>query len=245
MGGQNHQPTREITTSPSAWLSQKVGEGFVRVLEANNRLEDAIMLGMKKAYVSDVTDHLEGPAAAYLRQSITLLEQSLKILPQIEGGFERLLNAATREGYTGNPLASQLPALNLEANFEGNLVRPYSQARLWKELEGRISRDNILDTLRWEKAQFSELTQPTENLIHVMRSCLAICERQSDKAFVDVVEHNEVPLRQYYAQVFSLWNHLHAMFLYSALMMTELFYRASGYPSLLEFDPENKGVRVA
>ena len=61
----------------------------------------------------------------------------------------------------------------------------------------------------------------------------------------DAIENNEVPLRQYYAQVFSLWNTLHAMFLYSALMMTELFYRVNAYPSLLEFDPASVGVHAA
>lgn len=54
------------------------------------------------------------------------------------------------------------------------------------------------------------------------------------KEFVEAIECNKISLRQAYARAFSLWNYLHAMFLYSALMMTELFYRTSGLPSLLE-----------
>lgn len=35
------------------------------------------------------------------------------------------------------------------------------------------------------------------------------------------------------------------MFLYSALIMTELFYRVNAYPSLLDFDPIAARVHAA
>lgn len=245
MGGQNHQPTNRVTTSPSAWLSQKVGEGFIGVLEANNHLENAIMLGMQKVYVQDVTPDLKGPASLHLGNAITCLERSKNLISAIQGGFNRVLDAAASEGYTGNPLARKLPSLRLLPQFEGVLVQPHSNSAVWTELERRIADGNILETLRWERDQFSLLAQPMDDLIAVMLLCKSICESKGEKALVDTIENNESPLRQHYAQVFSLWNHLHAMFLYSALMMTELFYRANGYPSLLNFDPASKGVIAA
>lgn len=245
MGGQNHQPTNRVTTSPSAWLSQKVGEGFMSVLEANNHLENAIMLGMDKVYVKDVTRNVEGPAAIHLQRTVDCLQRSKNLIKDIQSGFDRVLDAAASEGYKGNPLAQELPSLRLLQQFEGALVLPYSNNAAWKDIESRISQCNILDTLRWEKGQFSALEQPTEDLLDVMRSCQHICERDGDKSLVDAIENNEIALRQFYAQVFSLWNYLHAMFLYSALMMTELFYRANGYPSLTNFDPTHKSITAA
>ena len=245
MGGQNHQPTNRVTTSPSAWLSQKVGEGFMSVLEANNHLENSIMLGMNKVYVEDVTSSIDGPAETHLQRTIDCLQRSKRLIKDIQSGFDRVLQAAASEGYKGNPLAQKLPTLHLQKQFEGSLILPYSNSAVWEELETRIAQSNILDTLRWESQQFSKLEEPTDYLIGIVQSCKNLCERDGEKALVDAIENNEVPLRQFYAQVFSLWNHLHAMFLYSALIMTELFYRVNAYPSLIHFDPASKGATAA
>jgi len=245
MGGQNHQPTNRKITAVSAWLSQRVGEGFVSVLEANNHLENGIMLGMKKLHVEDLAASLIGAPGDHVAKTIQCLERSVKTLSEIEIGFKRLSDVATIEGYKGNPLASKLSSLQLKAGFEGILVRPYANARIWNELEARIQHNNILDTLAWESEQFKQLEEPTRNLMATLLECQRIAETEGGHAMADAIENNEVPLRQYYAQVFSLWNTLHAMFLYSALMMTELFYRANAYPSLLEFNPTAAAVQAA
>lgn len=245
MGGQNHQPTRSIFTAVSAWLSQRVGEGFAVVLEANNYLEDAIILGMDKLYVEELAPRLSGSPSDHLQKTIGALQRSQKILAQIQLGFSKLLEVARTEGYIGNPLASQLKAFDLSSKFGGVLLQPSVNPQVWHELERRISEDNILKTLEWEASEFDRLIRPTADLIAVMQEGLRLSEREGGRAFVDAVENNELPLRQYYAQVFSLWNYVHAMFLYSALMMTELFYRANAYPSLLEFDLSKAKVYAA
>ena len=245
MGGQNHQPTSSKITAVSAWLSQRVGEGFASVLEANNHLENAIMLGMEKLHVEDLAASLIGAPADHVAKTIECLERSARTLGEIQIGFKRLSDVATIEGYKGNPLASKLSSLQLKAGFEGILVRPFANARVWDELEVRIQDHNILDTLAWEAEQFKQLEVPTRNLVATLLECQRIAETEGGRAMADAIENNEVPLRQYYAQVFSLWNTLHAMFLYSALMMTELFYRVNAYPSLLDFDPAAMGVQAA
>lgn len=245
MGGQNHQPTNHPLTAPSAWLSQRIGQGFALVLEANNHLEDAIVLGMNKVYVEDLASSLSGTPSDYLSSTIALLERSRDVLGQIQIGFKRLFDAAATEGYKGNPLASQVEAFDLLPKFEAVLIRPFAHTRVWQELEQRVKSHNVLATLEWEATQFELLAQPTRDLINVLRECLRIANHEGGRAFVDSVENNEIPLRQYYAQVFSLWNTLHAMFLYSALLMTELFYKVNGYPSLLDFDPASTNVHAA
>jgi len=117
--------------------------------------------------------------------------------------------------------------------------------QIWRELERRITKDNVMKTLEWEAAQFDAVTQPTQDFLVVMEDCLDIAETEGGMAFVDTIENNEVPVRQYGGQLLSLWNNLDAMFLYSALIMTELFYRANAYPSLLEFDQANSKKRIA
>ena len=170
MGGKNHQPTNRVTTSPSAWLSQRVSEGFIRVLEANNHLENAIMLGMDRVYVKDVTPDLKGPATTHIQAAIVCLRCSASIVGDIRLGFDRVLEAARSEGYIGNPLARKLPALDLLQQFEGSLVRPYSNRAIWSELVTRIGESNILETLRWERDQFALLEQPMEDLLNVMQT---------------------------------------------------------------------------
>lgn len=167
------------------------------------------------------------------------------MLDEIQIAFKRLLSAAAIEGYKGNPLASKLGAFHMKSAFEGVLVQPFVNSRVWSELEEHIQKQNILDTLAWEAEQFEQLQMPTRNLIATLQECRRIAETDGGNAMANAIENNEVPLRQFYAQVFSLWNTLHAMFLYSALMMTELFYRTNGYPSLTEFDPASVGACAA
>ena len=245
MGAKNHQPTSTRITAVSAWLSQRVGEGSLLVQEANNHLENAIILGMNKLYVEDLVPSLSGTPCDHLRKTIDTLKRSQEINPQIQLGFARLSEVARIENYVGNPLASRLKAFDLSHRFVGVLVSPTINMQVWRELEHRITNDNIMKTLEWEARQFQTLTQPTQDFSVVIENCLKIATSEGGVAFVDAVEGNEIPVRQYGARLLSLWNNLDAMFLYSALMMTELFYRANAYPSLLEFNPINKGSRVA
>jgi hypothetical protein len=245
MGGQNHQPTNRILTAASALLSQRVSDGFAAVLMANSHLEDAIMLGMDKRYVADLTPNLAGAAIAHIEAAIEKIENSKALLLGIDQAFERLFFAAQAEHYVGNPLASQVKAMGLTKLFEGGLIQPAVNETIWRELEQRIESSNILKTLEWERGQFKLLCAPTECLVQTLKAGAEIVVRDGARSFVDALEDNRLPLRQYYAQVFSAWNYLQCMFLYSALIMTELYYRANGFPSLAEFTPVDIRQSVA
>ncbi len=240
MGGQNHQPCNRGITAASAWLSQKVGEGFIEVLSANNHLENAIILGMNKLHVEDVTHDIEGTVQQHIVRATETLKQSLVILKLIPPGFQRLLDVSHKIGYKGNPFADQLDSYELEKAFEGKLILPNINKEVWTTLHTQIKKKNILETLSWESKQFECLVPDIEALVSVMEECNSIATNEGYEAFVNAIENNEVPLRQLYARVFSQWNYLHAMFLYSALIMTELFYQLNNYPSLLDFYPETK-----
>ncbi len=246
MGGQNHQPCNRKITAASAWLSQKVGEGFIEVLAANNHLENAIMIGMHKLHVEDVAFEINGTVEEHVALTVSALQKSLRILSIIPAGFQKLIAVAEQIGYKGNPHVGQLDSYNLEKSFQGSLIQPHVNKAVWDELHSHIKNHNILKTLEWESKQFESLSCPTQSLIKVMEESKEVAIREGNDAFVNAIENNEIPLRQYYAQVFSQWNNLHAMFLYSSLIMTELFYRLNGYPSLTEFDPSScQVVRVA
>ena len=233
MGGQNHQPTSEIQLiAPSAWLSQCVGDGFTQVLQANSELEKAIIVGMDRLRVEELAPELPCSAAEYLGTAINHLQTSLAAVSAIEAGYANLLAAAEAENYHGNPLASKVASFDLAEKFEGGLVASPINRAVWFELEERVACENILKTLTWEAARFAELREPTASLIEVLEQCRALAQNEGARAMVEAIERNEVPLRQRFAPVFSLWNHLHAMFLYSALMMTELFYLTNSFGTL-------------
>jgi len=234
MGGQNHQPTNRPLIASSAWLSQKFGEGFVAVLEANNQLENAIIIAEQLLHVEDLAKGLDGTAVDHLDRTIASLTVSLEKIGEIEVAYDNLFAASAREGYTGNPLASSIRRFNLRESLSGDMICPNINQQVWQEVEQRINDQNVLDTLRWEQSRFRELNEPTRQLIAVLEDCKKVAGEEGGDAFVDAVEYNRLPLRQHYARVLSLWNYLHAMFLYSALMTTELFYRVNELPSLAE-----------
>jgi hypothetical protein len=245
MGGKNHQPTRPSLIAASAWLSQQIGEGVILVNESNNSLENSIILAMDKLHVQDFTIELAGTPAKHMDLAIKKLQETLPCVNRIRAGYQRLLDAAAVEGYSGNPLISQLESYQLQELFDGLVIRPAVNPTVWRELEDRIISSNILQTLRWESSRFEELVAPTNDLIEVMTRCREIAAQQGSRDFIDSIENNKIPLRQYFARVFSLWNYLDAMFLYSALIMTELYYRANGFSSLAEFEPVSRDFKVA
>ena len=237
MGGKNHQPTNVIRLiAPSAWLSKKQSEGLIAVLEANNHLEDAIISAMGRLHVEEFVPKSGDTPTDHLTLTLEKLRASLTKLDDIARAYDNLLDAAAKENYTGNPLASKLKDLDLSGQFAGVLIQPHVNRPAWEGVEARIQEDNILAALRWEKDQFELLRQPTHDLIECIAASASILTATGASRFVKAIEMNEVPLRQRYAKVFSLWNNLDAMFLYSALMMTELFYRSNGFPSLLNGD---------
>jgi hypothetical protein len=245
MGGQNHQPTRPDITPASAWLSRQIGEGIIAVQQANNHLEDAIMIAMGRLHIEDLVPFLTGSPQDHLRMSENALRTSLAALRNIDVGFERLATVARHIGYNGNPLARSVRTFRLDEAFGGRLILPEINVSVWEELLGHIEEKNILATLDWERSQFHAAAVPTAELMAITEECGQIARVEGDDFFAAAVENNRVPFRQHYARVFSLWNHLNAMFLYSALIMTELYYRANGYSSLTEFAPPSRNSQVA
>jgi hypothetical protein len=234
MGGQNHQPTNRTLICPSAWLSQKLGEGLIAVLNANNELENAIIVAGDRHLVEDRTRHLKGTPSEYLDKTISELELSVSKIFELQHAYKSLVRAACAEGYKGNPLSATIGDLNLAVQFSGTLILPSVNRDAWNAVESRVRATNILPTLEWESCEFDRLRELTIELKSVLQVAKAILVDDGPRSFVDAVESNQIPLRQCYARVFSLWNYLHAMFLYSALMMTELFYRSNHLPSLLD-----------
>ena len=245
MGGQNHQPTRPDITPASAWLSQQIGAGVIAAQQANNHLEDAIMVAMGRLHIEDLVPTLCGSVSEHLEGSAVALEEGLAILQRIDLGFDRLRTIASEIGYRGNPLAATVRSLGLDDAFGGKLILPAINRAVWDELLGHIEADNILPTLDWERTQFRKLTDVTTELGTITRKCIEIATTEGDFSFASAIENNRVPFRQHYARMFSLWNYLSAMFLYSALVMTELYYRVNSHPSLTEFNPQSEAATAA
>jgi hypothetical protein len=236
MGGQNHQPTSSIRLiAPSAWLSQKVGEAFTEVLQSNSELENAIMIAVDRLHVECFASGLSKTADEYLQFAIKHLNTALSKVDDIQRGYKHLLDAAAQERYKGNPLASTVG---------GTLILPTVNERAWNDVQHRVKDTNILRTLEWESAEFNHVRIPTSDLIRVIEEARNILQLKGKEAFIEAIECNQISLRQCYARVFSSWNHLHAMFLYSALMMTELFYRTNRFGTLLQDSQRDRATDI-
>lgn len=245
MGAKNHQPTNTILTGISAWLSQRLGMGLIEVQRANNHLEDAIMLGMNKKYVEDLAIDLSGTCVDHLRSALAALEASKHHAHETQRGFDRILDAAKTEGYTGNPLASQVEEYRLDKLFSESFIGTTLNETIWRKVVGNIKQHNILHTLRWEKEQFSNLPKFTDDFAETLRQCIFRADSDGGEAMVYAVENNQIPVRQYGFRLFSAWSDADLAFTYSALVMTELYYRANGFPSLADFDPIHSEENIA
>lgn len=234
MGGINHQPTKNRLTAASALLSQQFCQGFTCILKANDSLENALITSMDKLYVEDATSQLQGTPSEFMRDAIVALEQSLDAVENTLAAYSRIMVAAKKEEYTGNSLAGQVRSMGFVSSFEQNIIKPYIQRPLWESIEKRVCEENTFGVLEWEKGEVEKVIPLTRMLIDVMKQCLTVAERNDNQAFTNAIEMNELPLRQQFAQVFSYWGYLQTMFLYAAMIMTELFYRENGYPSLLK-----------
>jgi len=245
MGAKNHQPTNTILTGVSAWLSQRLGMGLIQAQRANNHLEDAIMLGMNKKYVEDLASDLSGSCSEHLAAALDALEQSKTHVRETQAGFDRILEAAAKEGYTGNPLASNVDRYDLDRVFSAAFIATTLNETIWKRVLGMIKERNILATLRWEREQFEDLPAFTDDFARTLQMCLDCADRQGGEAMVYAVENNQIPVRQYGFRLFSAWSDADLAFTYSALIMTELYYRANGFPSLADFDPVHETTKSA
>jgi hypothetical protein len=175
---------------------------------------------------------------------LALFEMKASIA-RIDEAFTELLELCASIDYEGNPLSGEIKTFNLRSTFMRHDVLPKVNEEAWCDVESRICAVGILDTLRWEQGEFRKLANPINALITVTNQCVAIAENDGDQALVDAIEHNGVSYRQHYARVFAMWNQLDAVFLYSALMMTELFYRANDLGTLTETDITEKTTALA
>ena len=233
MGGRNHQPTHTGATASSAWLSKKIGEAVIALERANNHLEDAIIVAMRDIDPARIHLRVESQTVQKsLNESRMALLEMKGSLACIDDGFDALLQICNDLGYSGNALSSTLDDQEMLEHLKSHDILPHVNQEAWTEVAKQIQKFGILEALRWEQQQFQLLAVPTDRLIAVTQQCMDVAEQNDRNAFIDAIENNEIPYRHHYARVFSIWNHLQAMFLYSALMMTELYYRANGLGSL-------------
>lgn len=222
MGGKNHQPTKpgiEITQS-SALLSRTVDEATIFLHQSNICIENAILADLQANVAESVS---------CVNESIRQLHLFYGKINEIVRAWDTVLETAQRHGYRGNPMASQVSALQLDKLFEGTLLRPRILSSVWEELVNRIESENLIPTFQWERDAFRQLEKPVGQLIEVLEICKLAAQKGQ---LTEQVEGNRIPLRQYFGPVFSAWYYLSAMFLYSAMICTELFYRVNGLGSL-------------
>jgi hypothetical protein len=240
VGGINHKPTKKVFTSISAFLSMKVTEALVAVENANIALEKAILASCDKPmYVKpEILQNLTSggglTSVNFLNQGIEYLRSSLEHIDLIVNTYDIMLEEMAKKGYKGNALATSLAEYRLAARLNDKVIQPTVVTHIWHEVENRIIHDNLPKTFEFERGEFCKLREPTENLILVFEAMREAAEQDN---LIDAVEENKIPMRQYFARLFSRWFYVSTMFLYSALISTELAYKEKGYGTLAEVPP--------
>ncbi len=156
MGGINHKPTKKVFTSVSAFLSMKVTEALVAVENANIALEKAILASCDKPmYVKPeiLRDLASGGTSAsmyFLNEGIRYLRSSLEDIDLIVASYNIMLEEMQKEGYDGNPLATNLAEYRLCDRLDGEVIQPTVLTSIWHEIEHHIIHDNLPKTFEFE-----------------------------------------------------------------------------------------------
>lgn len=226
----NHRPTSRYTEY-AANLSKQVCEAFALLLNCNSAIEDAMIVATGNDEVASLAK-AEGDAATNLRRAIDQLERSIERVRQVLLAYDLMLAPVQKSGYKGNRLAARLSEFQLLESFSGRIILPSIQLDIWNEVARRVERDNVIRTFEWERSLFQQLETPTSELAELLRECWELAAKQGGLAFVGAVDCNGIPLRQYFAKVFSLWLYVLTEFFYRALISTELYYRSHAIGTL-------------
>lgn len=207
-------------------------EASILLHQANICIENAIL--------ADLGTHVE-QSGNWMSEAFRQLSLFRDKVEEVVRVWDGLLEKVQKLGYKGNPLTPQVCALKLDRLFEGTLLQPRIMSPVWQDLVSRIASENLIPTFQWERDMFRQLHGPVERLLGVLETCRSAALKGK---LVDQVEGNRIPLRQYFGAVFSGWYYVSCVFLYSAMICTELFYRANGLGSLAEPGLVSEGERT-
>jgi len=119
MDAQNHQATTSVFTRTSAWVAERVGEGMIHIRQANNHLEDAVVIPSIIAMCSlvvilgprAVTAQIPVGYAGYDSAQITLrlseLSKPTENIPQTEPLLNRELEKLDSETISATQVIAQ------------------------------------------------------------------------------------------------------------------------------------------
>lgn len=236
MGGINHKPTRKKFAVLSALLSKKVTEAFVATHMANIMIEHVLIASSNEGdYLipKEVRNQINDLAKAqfYLSEAIRQLEEALKGLEEVDEMYDLLIDALAQDGYQGNPLAPRIYDLHLREQFDGTIILPHLLVDVWDEIASKIEAENLPATFQFEQSLFRNLQPLIYDLLDVLKRAREVV---GSGQFIEALESNTLPLRTYFARVFSYLYYVMTTFLYSTLISTELFYQSEGLPSLVE-----------
>lgn len=215
----------------SARLSRSTDEAAICLHQANMAIEDAILA----EYAGDRVGSQQ-----HVAQAIAHVKDFKQKLAAIDAAWKAMFHEMERVGYKGNPLAATLHQLRLRESFSHRLLPPAIATEAWQELELRFQKHNLPQTFAWERSLYEAMQEPADNLIAVLEVCRAAAEAGK---LVESVELNVIPLRQYFAPLYSMWHYASQVFLYSAMICTELFYRTHALGSLAETPPVDRVKR--
>lgn len=226
MGGKNHQPCNKPSTGyliESTRLSRALSSGLAHLELANVDLED-ILLGE----LIEKKSHTVECMIKNLGMSVLDLSEALKNLDALESKMDKFN-------------FQDLPTLKItDLNMVGKLFsrRKVVDGVAWGVVRTAMEQGGFRSMLGYFKRGINCILSKTIELRNAMQILEPIAQ---SGGITDVLEKNQSGnIKLIFGVLYTAWFDFNQVFLASSLLSTELWYRATNCPSMVEkVDVEN------
>ena len=220
MGGINHQPTKKFFEF-STMLSQYFSGSIEKLMRANYELEHALLAELYGAPAARVA-FLVSRAKLEVSDSAQFVVNAIEAIDLLAKRMVELQYADTSRS-----TVADYEQLGYELAQQGLIP---SDKQIWGTISQVRQTESFFGICRLFRERF-------QNLIASIRELNAMFDdaqkHAEDGRLIPAIDENQIPFRQSFFQVLTKMVETLTMFIHSAAMSTEMYYREEGYGSLL------------
>jgi hypothetical protein len=225
MGGINHQPTKGQMVF-STMLSQYFTGSLAKLMLANYELEHALLSEFDGAPPTRIV-FLIDRARRELADSKQLLVNAIDAIDYLVAQMGKLEYVDPSRS-----MVSDYKSLGNDLSQQGLI--PLNE-QIWYMISQVRQKEAFFGVCRLFRERFLDLITQTEDLEAMFDLARRYAE---DGMLIPAVDENRIPFRQSFFQLLTKVIETLTMFLHSAVMSTEMYYRQEGYGSLISKQQE-------
>ncbi len=220
MGGINHQPTKKPFAF-STLLSQYFTGALGKLMYANYELEQALLTEMRGGSPWEVNVYMEN-AKSELGESLRFLYAALEATTTLHNRMAELEYQDTSR-FTVSDFAALGCRLAQIGLIPGNM-------ETWKAVSEMREDEAFYGVCRLITEELNDLVGKTKE---VVQSFHEATQYALEGRLMAAVDENLIPFRHAFFRLITSWVKAWTMFIQSAAMSTEMYYREEGYGTLL------------